>query len=256
MAADAVINHSEDRDIDFNIGAFDGKKIWCRLNKAEDGKATKAVVLSHGLTGHPNEYIHMMARNYFTVRGYDVYRFAYYNDGDDYRTLTDCTLDIHGKDLNSVIGFVQQSYEKVFVCGHSYGGLTMLFAQPQVAAVSFWDSSFLPYDAFWKHSAEYVPELNSYSLKWECEFKVGKAMVEEAKALTAEKAISMAATFKAPSLVVLAGDSTENAGATRLHDSLCCEKALHDVEGADHCFTKGDTVFGLLEETYNWFERF
>ena len=43
MAADAVINHSEDREIDFNIGAFDGKKIWCRLNKAEDGKATKAV---------------------------------------------------------------------------------------------------------------------------------------------------------------------------------------------------------------------
>lgn len=255
MSADAVISNANEDEVDFDLDAFDGKKISCRLNRAMGGDTNKAVILSHGLTGHPNEYIHMMARDFFAVRGYDVYRFAYYRDGDDYRTLTDCTLEIHGKDLNVVVDFVQQKYDQVFVCGHSYGGLTMLFAQPDVTAAAFWDSSFTPYASFWKRDATYVPEQDCYNLTWECEFKVGRAMVEEAKSLTADKAEEMAAQFKAPSLVALAGDNTENANRAHLYEALTCEKDLQDIAGADHCFTKGDTVYDLLEKTNNWFER-
>ena len=92
MVADKATQQALENEIDFDLDAFDGKKIWCRLNKAEKGAAKKVVILSHGLTGHPNEYLHQIARDFFTARGYDVCRFSYYHDGDDYRTLTDCTL--------------------------------------------------------------------------------------------------------------------------------------------------------------------
>ena len=254
MSADAVIDSQGD-EVDFDLGAFDGKKISCRLNRSLSGSAQKAVILSHGLTGHPFEHIHMQAADYFTVRGYDVYRFAYYCDGNNYRTLSDCTLEIHGKDLNAVVDFAQQKYDQVFVCGHSYGGLTVLFAQPDVTAAAFWDASFTPYEAFWQSDAEHCAELDCYVLDWGCRYLVGKDMVEEAKSLTADKAEGMAAQFKAPSLVALAGDNAENANRGHLYEALSCEKDLQDITGADHCFTKGDTVYDLLEKTNNWFER-
>ncbi len=253
--ADAVIQQSVEKEVDFDLAAFDGKKIWCRLNRADSGKTGKAIILSHGLTGNPNEYIHMMARNYFTARGYDVYRFAYYTDGDDYRILTDCTLDIHGKDLNSVVDFVQQSYEKVFVCGHSYGGQTILSATPSVAAISFWDSSFIP-KTFWEEEACYVPENDCYKFVWEIEPLVGKAMYEEGIQMTAKQASENAKNIKAPSQVIHAEICLSDGWRKGLYEALNEPKELCMVKGADHCFTKGDTVFDLLENTYNWFERF
>lgn len=244
---------------DMDIPAADGKKIWCRHSAAqglEKGVARKAVILSHGLTGNPFEYIHMQARDYFTERGYDVFRFAYYWDGDAYRALPECTLETHGKDLNALIAHVKPDYEAVYVCGHSYGGLTMLFAQPDVNAVSFWDSSFTPYSDFWKSDAKYCAPLDCYMLEWGCNYLIGKNMVEEAKALTAEKAEALAAQFTTPAQVVLAGDNAENSVRDHLHQALCGEKELQDIAGADHCFTKGDTVQALLAATHKWFERF
>ena len=242
------------REKDFSIPASDGAIIYGRANYAGDKPSSKLLVLSHGLTGHINEYIHLMARDHFNRAGYDVVRVSYYSLGDKARNLKDCTLKIHASDLNAVLAHFSGNYDKVFVAGHSYGGLTILFANPKVTAVSFWDSSFIP--SFWGTEGSYIPELDCYRIGWGCHNLVGKAMVEEAAGICEEDAVTMAQALNAPAQVILAGDNSENEKRTLLFDSLTRKKDFYDVPHADHCFNKGKTVDDLLEKAGIWFGRF
>lgn len=248
------IKTSLSREKDFTLLTADGMQIYGRVNYAGDKPSPKAVVTSHGLTGYMNEYIHLMARDYFNERGYDVIRFNYYSSEKDARILKDCTLQTHAVDLNTVTNHFSPQYEKIFIAGHSYGGLTILLANPKANAVSFWDASFVP--EFWKTEASYVPELDCYKIGWGSEKLAGKAMYQEAENLKENDSISMARALKCPAQVLLAGENNENTNRTLLFDSLKDPKDFYDVPGADHCFNKGKTVYDLLEKTHAWFERF
>ena len=257
VAASALksgIDVSLAREKDFLIPAQDGAVIYGRINYATDHQSSKLLILSHGLTGHINEYIHLTARDYFNKAGYDVVRISYYSSGDKARNLKDCTLKIHANDLNSIIEYFSKNYTKTFIAGHSYGGLTILFANPNVTALSFWDSSFVP--SFWKSESAYIPELDCYRIGWGCYNLVGKAMVEEAEAIREDNALAMARSLKVPAQVILAGNNSENEKRTLLFDALEVQKEFYDVPNADHCFNKGEVVYDLLEKTGKWFERF
>jgi hypothetical protein len=244
------------RETAFDLNALDGKKIRVWRNLAADNPAQKAVILAHGLTGNPHEYLHMAARDYFNNKGYDVFRLSFYSGAPAYRVLPECTLDIHAKDLNIVVGHVRNSYKKVYVCGHSYGGLTLLIANPNADAVSFWDASFTPYKGFWKSDSPYIPELDCYTIGWGSANLIGKAMFKEAIEID-EKAEDIAAAFRRPAQVILAGESNENPVRTHLFDALSgVEKSFEDIKGATHCFTDGWIAQTLYQKTHEWFERF
>jgi len=250
------INDTLDRESEFDIAGFDKKAIFCYLNKAQHKTySPKAVVIAHGLTGHPNEYLHLTARDYFNTHGYDVYRLAFYRDGDQYRDLFDCTVQHHAHDLRSVIAHIRKDHEKIYVCGHSYGGLTLLMANPDINAGSFWDSSFTPYKEFWNQDAQYIPEMDCYKVRWASGNLIGTPMVEEAKNID-QKAGEMAKSFRAPAQVILAEKNSWNPERTALFESLRGEKDFQDIKGATHCFTDGRVVDELVEITHAWFERF
>lgn len=236
------------------ITAHDGKVIYSVFNPAIGGKSDVLVVIGHGLTGHPNEYLHKTAQRYLNEKGWDVLRVAYYASQDDARKLEDCTLAIHAQDLNTVIAANKSKYRKIFAVGHSYGGLTMLFANPNVDALSFWDSSFTPYEAFWKSDAVYVPELDCYKIGWGSTKIIGKAMYEEAKDLSEANAISLAQQIAVPSQVVLATVGQENADPEIFFKSLRSIKELCKIE-SDHCFYIENTADILAQKTYEWFVR-
>ncbi len=123
----------------------DGHKIYGRLNSAGED-TQKAVILCHGLTGHMYEHQYMLARSYFTERGYDVIRFNFYGDEPDSRRITDCTVALHAEDLKEMLEHFAPLYESLYVAGHSYGGLAILMANaPQIAAASLWDGTFIPF---------------------------------------------------------------------------------------------------------------
>ncbi|MDB5491090.1 MAG: hypothetical protein JWO78_939 [Micavibrio sp.] len=107
---------------------------------------------------------------------------------------------------------------------------------------------------FWQKDAEYVPELDCYTIGWGSDNLIGKAMVEEAKEITEAKAEGLARALKCPGQVILA----ENSDISRksLFNSLKDPKEFHVIAGADHCFNRGDVVNNLLDRTYMWFERF
>jgi pimeloyl-ACP methyl ester carboxylesterase len=237
----------------FSIAADDGKAIYCTMNTALVG-SDRVIVIAHGLTGHANEAIHQTARRYFNAHGFDVVRMSFYCAEENARTLFDCTLDIHAQDMNTVVRHITPQYKKIYVIGHSYGGLTILFANPDVTAVSLWDSSFVP--SFWASDAKYIPELDCYKIGWGTENLIGKAMYEEGINLGEQDAVALANALRPPAQVILAAESFENVNRHLLFQSLKVKKEEHDIVGADHCFNNGDTVFALLDKTTTWFNGF
>jgi alpha-beta hydrolase superfamily lysophospholipase len=239
------------------INAFDGKTIYCLRDLCRSEESKRAVILSHGLTGHPLEYIHMSARNHFLDLGYDVYRISYYNELPNARNLIDCTLEIHARDLTSLVETIGKKYQKIFIAGHSYGGLTLLYAQLDVTALSFWDPAFVP---SWHKDVSMVEGCNFPSLGWDGVYKlVGENLLQEAKSITSQMSAERASRIQSPSQVILAEPELgKNKGKNRvdLFNALTCQKELIEVADADHCFTRGNTVQTLLTATSLWFGRF
>lgn len=252
------IDTSLRREQVLNVTAPDGKKIFVYCNRADDTPSKKAIVIAHGLGGSPNGYMHLIARNYFNALGYDVYRMAFYWDEPEFRILHECTLAIHGQDLNTVIEYVRNGHEKLYVCGHSYGGLTLVFANPHVDALSFWDPSYQPWDGFLSQSVKLSDDKKSYLLCWEYLITIGHGMIDEAKVFTRDAAQKMTSKISVPSQVVIARKSglKQNHETQMLFDDLTCVKEIFTVGGAGHTFVEGQVVFELLEKTHLWFERF
>lgn len=249
------IQLSLSREQTFDVMTADGKKIFVYCNRADDTPSNKAVLIGHGLAGSPNSYMHMMARDYFNDRGYDVYRMAFYWDEPGYRVLHDCTLEVQGNDLNAVLDHVRGKHKKMYVCGHSYGGLTLVVANPKADAISFWDSSYQPWDRFWSNAATPTTD-GAYMLHWEYDIRIGTPMIEEAKSLTRDKVRGMTARIQSPSQVMVAGASWLHDDTSMLFDDLSCQKERHEIQNAGHTFVEGKTVYELLEKTHEWFERF
>lgn len=237
-------------ETNLDISAHDGKEIYTVMNRAASGVSDTLILIGHGLTGHPYEYLHQHARNFFTAKGYDIVRMAFYWSGPNRRTLLDCTLALHASDVLSVIHHYKCDYKKIFYIGHSYGGLTGLVANPDVDGVVFWDSTYCP--NWMKGEVVHIPEADVYRLGWGGSNLIGKAMYDEAMRLTQTHVDEMAQAFKAPALVVKSGANPLNAGPEALYEGLSDPKEYVVIKDADHCFYTGDTVTDLLEQTEKW----
>jgi hypothetical protein len=154
--------------------------------------------------------------------------------------------------LNQLVESLRFKYRRLFCAGPSYGGLTLLIANPDIDAASFWDSSFTPGASLWNKELVTHPD-GTHTIGWGMSIQVGEAMVREGKALDA-KAEELAAVFRAPAQVALAGIGAENLIPTHLYDSLKGKKELIRVAGASHCFYESDTARQLAVHTQRWFE--
>lgn len=239
----------------FALPTPDDKKIYGVFNKSKTPNG-KVVILSHGLTDYLGNYMHVIARNVFTAQGYDVVRFNYYTTPDDARKLDECTIETHAADLNLICDHFRPSYTKLFIAGHSYGGLSMIYANPEAQALAFWDSSFFPYATFWKDEAPRLDDTAYHICGWGCHNLINPAMIAFDKAQEPDGVIARAHAIKTPSLVALAGESQENPVRTILFDSLLCARKLVDIQDANHTFSNGHTLFTLLDETVAWFNQY
>lgn len=240
----------------FYVTARDGKGILVH-HAAPIKDNNKAVILAHGITGHPNEYIHLSARDFFAEYDYHVYRLSLYDDNENSRRLHTTTLPLQANDLNDVLQHAKSKHEKVYVCGHSYGGATTLFANPQSTANAFWDSSFYVW-GFWQEFTKDTETLANeiISTNKRISMLFSKEMMEHANAQDEKSMETLAADISAPSIVITAADYTLVEGGKHLFQSLTCEKDYKEIKDADHCFYIGHTVQDLLKETHSWFERF
>ena len=233
----------------------DGFTIYGVLNSANI-PSKSAIFMVHGLTGHMYEYHFKRAADTF-AQDYDVYRFNLYDGNKNGRELKNCTLDTHAQDLNTVLENFSAAYDKIFLIGHSYGGVTVMLAQPSICtAASLWDPSFDLKDINETFAATYSPELNAYILNWGVSYLMSKAMHEQGNALDLEACIELSKNFKHPVQVLHAGNGYFIHFEVSYH-SFGNPKNVRDVvSGTEHCFYEGNSCDELLEKTKSWFDSF
>jgi pimeloyl-ACP methyl ester carboxylesterase len=239
----------------FALDTPDGFRIYGILNRAA-APAEKLLVIAHGVTGFPGEWLHQSAARYFAARGYDVVRFAFYSGEDNARKLLNCTLQTHAADLGLVLAGKRAGYKKVFVAGHSYGGMTTLLANPDVNAVTMWDSTLWPYKEFWERETRFDEESGLYFFDYGFAVAVSPEMVAEGSAYDFDRVAALAQQMKAPVQMIGASDGIRTDGQKRVFACFPGRKDFALIPGSGHEFTEGETVFALLEKTYDWFERF
>ncbi|MGE0252806.1 MAG: alpha/beta hydrolase [Dongiaceae bacterium] len=240
----------------FTLPTSDGHLINGIVNQASSKKADKLLIMVHGLTGHFKEHIFVAAKDYFNAQGYDVVRFNLYDfpySGKKFRRFAQTLLKDYISDLNIIIDHFIPSYKKVFYAGHSYGGLTLMLANPKATAMALWDPTFDPNSV--QQDLRFIPELDSYKIDWGIEILVSKEFVEENKNFDIKRRQELAAASKAPFRVIEAEEGGyRNSKTYSDYAKVPADKIT--IPGADHAFTLGDTHRQLCEATENWFNKF
>lgn len=203
------------------------------------------------------EFYHSAIR-WFKKRGFSTFRFNLYDYHKDARQLMDCTLRLHGSDLDVVVCyFRKRGVKKIFVAGHSFGGLTIFSSLKQdFDGAVFWDPSYkisFKKAAYGFPGGKYVKEVNGYLMRWGVNLIIGKAMAEEIDSFPWN---SISRNFKAPFKIIIAGKGLL-IGSKKYLNNARAEKNLMVIKGATHYFNDRE---GMQEKVFKaseaWFKKF
>lgn len=212
------------------------------------------VIFVHGFTGHKNEHQFFNGARFFEKKKLSAFRFDLYGWRNDARKLEECTLSLHGEDLDTVVEYFRnKGVKKIFVVGHSFGGVTVLLSKKKAFnATVLWDPSDKPANVT---SSEYVKELDKYYVTYDTSygFTIGKLMYEENKKL---KPFELIAAINVPVKIIVAGSGTLIKGGEKYLQAAKEPKALAVIPNATHCFDEEGTEEKLFQETLDWINRF
>jgi alpha-beta hydrolase superfamily lysophospholipase len=244
---------------EWKIDTPDGFKIYGITNMAADTPSDKCLVLVHGLTGSILNYLQKAASNFFVTKGYDVIRFSLYSFQGDARRLSQATLGTHAADLNQVIDEKASHYSKLFIAGHSYGGPTIMVAQPKNArALSLWDPSFDISNIIGKDLKRRKVD-GGYIVDSGVEWFAGPDVINEmTQKYDSEECLSLSKSLSQTPIQVLHAKSDATIywkEKYSWHSAGHPENERHFIKGADHCFHRGNTLDEVLDLTHQWFEK-
>jgi len=233
------------------IRVRDGKSIYCIIDTVQRSRGI--VVFVHGLNGHPFEHQFYNAVPYFNRLGYNTCRIWLYGAGKAGRTLIDCTVDIHSKDIEDVLRALKRKHKKIFLVGHSLGGPSVLRAKLQgVSAVVLWEPSHEIYSRLRKELKLVKPGL--YTLKEDNSYMLGKNMINDW--LHRPMTDTLVKDLHVPLKLIYAGGSPLSKKAKKTYNLANRPKALAIIHGADHIFSKPGNADRLFKETYEWIKKF
>lgn len=213
------------------------------------------VIFVHGFPGFKNEHQFFNASRFFEKNGFSAFRFDLYSWMADARKLEDCTLSVHGQDLDIVVEYFRnKGVKKIFVVGHSFGGVTVLLSKKKdFDAVVLWDSSG---DKDVKLKAKYIKEIDKYYYEGESAygFTISREMYEENN--NKVKPSELIKEFHMPIKIIVAGKGVLTEEGKQFLNNANDPKSFATIQGATHCFDEDGAEENLFKETYNWFRDF
>ena len=212
------------------------------------------VIFVHGFPGHKNEHQFFNGARFFENNGFSAFRFDLYSWRGDARKLEECTLSLHGQDLDTVIDYFRnKGVKKIFVIGHSFGGLTILLSKKKDFNASvLWDPSHNPAVVT---SSRYIKELGKYYKTDDTSygFTLGKMMYEENKKL---KPVELISKLNVLVKIIVAGSGVLVKGGKKYFQAAKKPKDFIIIPKATHCFDEDGTEETLFHETLNWIKQF
>ena len=215
-------------------------------------------IIVHGLPGSMDEDFYHLATRWFGKHGFSTFRFNLYGYQKNARQLMHCSLKTHGSDLDAVVHyFRKRGARKVFVAGHSFGGLTILSSHDQnFDAAALWDPSYK--FSFTKTKRDlpggkYIKSVNGYLMRWGTNVIIGKQMVEEINLLPWD---SIAKNFLVPFQIIIAEKGLLGSAKKYLNGAKV-KTDLVIVKGATHCFNDREGMRDdVFKATKRWFRNY
>lgn len=215
------------------------------------GQSDTLIIFIHGFTGHQNEHILFNGARFLTEKGFDTFRFNLYaGEGKNTRHFSDTRISLNGEDITMVAKHFRKKYKKIYVIGHSYGGVSLLFVdQSVVDGFIFWDASYIETkDA--TESMKYDKNLDAYILDYGMGIVVGKGFINELKKFPdCGKLIKQ---INKPVLFITAGKKGNSKAGKKYFDSANNPKKLINIRTADHNFNNWKDEDMLFIKTYEW----
>jgi len=244
---DAVMSETEIR-----IPTPDGKRIYGVLRG--DPKTMPLVVFVHGLTGNMNEVMFYEAARIFEKAGFASFRFNLYGPQKDARKLQNCTLAIHGEDIDAVLDEFYDTAPTIYIAGHSYGFPSLLHANLSgVNAIASWDGTFLP-NSFSDIMIP-APELKGRLFDVGYSILIGDEMIQEAGRVSSAKLLADIAT---PTLFCASSKGSQwyREDAEKLFASANGTKDIAFFPIARHGYTENGAIELLCTKTIEWFRKY
>lgn len=237
-------------DTQFIIPTEDGKRIYGFVNSPS--RPTKsAIILVHGLTGHMDEYIHLMLSRQLISDNYTVLRFNQYGDGDAARVFHETSISVHVADTKRVVSYAQSlGYSEIVLAGHSLGGPVAIAATDDlVKGLILIDPAGHPKQRLqdWQ---TYDQQLKASYINWSMRIILGEQWIEDAKG--SPDPFEQFAKVNCP-VQIIAAELAEHMEYCKKYQNTHPDKPeIELIPGADHCFTAQGAVEGLGAAINSW----
>jgi pimeloyl-ACP methyl ester carboxylesterase len=224
-------------------------------NNGADNSPRRLIIFVHGYTGNYNEHAFYNASPFFNAADFATYRFNSYWYEKDARHLKLITFEEHVADLETVINHFGDSYDAIYLVGHSLGAQIISRANlsnKNIKGLTYWDPCREAKEIC--AELEHDNNLGIYIENSNVEIIVGSNFVESCKNLSHVQ--TFLPNIEIPILVV----GAENAGAKVASDTyfpyIKSEKELFIIPGSNHTFDERGAEKTLFEKTLSWFKKY
>lgn len=246
------------RQVDYAIPSRDaGVAIYATLTKTG---SRHVVIHMHGFTHNRFGYLEILSGEYAAARGYDHLRFSFYETGRNARRLSRITLHQHLEDFEDVVASLADTYDEIFISGHSFGGLIALLAcPPQVKAVSLWDPSF-DVTYFWgvSKALRCRPDEGICTIDYGRVFVISESLVQQVAQYPHERCIQEARRFASPAQLIIPSrsifDASPHAHPQDYADAFPEGSVLTQIPDSDHIFSRQGNRDALFQHCYDFFD--
>lgn len=234
----------------YTIPTSSGFEINGILNWKED--TDKLIVFIHGFTGSTNEAHYVAARDYFTQRGYAVFRFSLYHGKESCRKLHTSTVADHSYDTQQIIDFFSTQYNTITLVWHSLWGPTIIGVSDfsAIDKIVLWDPAL-----DMKSSAAKSFVKNDILFSWGGSGKnieVWREMLEEFSNIDYFSKLKNL-EYSRSDIVAIYASEDRHVNFQEKVDALWIK--THIIEWADHCFTREWDLGLLYKHTLEFIEK-
>ncbi|MBN1783909.1 MAG: hypothetical protein JW812_03005 [Alphaproteobacteria bacterium] len=220
------------------------------------GQSDKLIILLHGLTDvYQNTYLIRRSIDLFLEKGYSVFAYNQYSDeeknGQKPRALYGgVTLLRHKEDLEDVVKYFDGKYEKTFLVGHSFGGLTLNRANIKCDAQALWDPTFQA--TGWKNEDDLTYTKDMPMVNWGGQkILVNDAMIADAETITKEVAARWTESLQSQTIVI---NTTDCEKWNKEYKEYLPNGCQFETMETSHTFHHLGKVEELCEKTIDFFK--
>ncbi|PJA45715.1 hypothetical protein CO174_01710 [Candidatus Uhrbacteria bacterium CG_4_9_14_3_um_filter_50_9] len=213
-------------------------------------------VLVHGLSCTMNEHCLFNGSHFLETHGFSTLRFNLYDWHDDARKLHECDFTTYARDVETVVSYLRgKGVKKIFGVGHSFGGVSILYAKPNLFdAISLWDAS--NYATLPKGFEKKFTRIfhGKHLLRGNWDFVMNPKLLTQIETTDWK---SLTSQFPTPTQVIVAGKGMLIKGGRQyFKNSSAVQKEFFVVKGAGHCFDEEGAEDQLFLATVKWFKKF